>query len=224
MAATLGVSSLLTNGGLPELAGCVSQSLNQTGSSESDCCRCRLSAVGRNALIVEMNESDVVMTRAAVICLTLWLLSSTAFAQDGDYWDYQESKSAIDGHTAYGATKGLKYTTHDGRSGVAIIIMECDSNVLRVAIIASDVFKMGRSHVIFRAGQTPPIETTMLAEKITDSSGTAFSTDSASVFDKLKLQLPKGDILRISIDNDVMIELETGDSQAVTKVAAKCGH
>ena len=160
------------------------------------------------------------MTRTAVICLTLWLLSSTAFAQD---WDYQESKNA-EGQIAYGAMRSLQYTTHDGRSGVALIMMMSDGNLLKVVMFASDVLKTGRSRIIFRVGQTPPIEATMLAEKATDSSGTAFSTDSASVFDKLKLQLPKGDILRISIDNDVTIELGTGDSQAVTKVAAKCGH
>ena len=161
------------------------------------------------------------MTRMMVICLMLWLLSGTAFAQA---WDYQESKNA-DGQIAYGAVTGIRYTTRDGRSGAAIILMECDGNLLRVAILVSDVFKIGRSRVIFRVGETPPIEATMVAEKEKSVIfGTAFSTDDASVFDKLKLQLPKTNMLRISIDSDVRIEFEPGDSQAVTKVAAKCGH
>ena len=159
------------------------------------------------------------MTRTAAICLTLWLLSSTAFAQD---WDYQESRNAINGQLGYAAIQGFKYTTHDGRTGAAIILMMCDCDLLRVGIVASDVFKTGKLPVTFRVGQTPPIETTMLAEKATD--GTSFSTNSASVFDNLKLLLSKGGVLHISIDNDVTIEFRTGDSQAVTKVAAKCGH
>src|SRR5262245_39703854 len=161
------------------------------------------------------------MKRTAVICLALWLLSSTVFAQD---WDYQESRSASDGHMAYAAIQGIRFTTHNGRSGVAMIMMMCDGQLLRVAIVTSDILKTGTSRVIFRVGQTPPIETTMRAEKMTDSSGTVFSTDSASVFDSLKLQLPKGNMVHIGIDNDVAIEFETGGSEAVTKVAAKCGH